>query len=125
MGFDLFQSRRGYNERCAWWTRNENDDLPPNEITMRRNPNGYFMAREENPETKRENSIYNTYMVEKTTIIIKTPDNINGIRQKDVVSFRGEYWVVVSVQKTKARIQQSEMADDQNRSHYWYLELRK
>lgn len=125
MGFDEFQSRRGYNEECVWWSRNEDDDIDVNDLILKRVPSGYFMAKEESPESNRENTIYNTFSLEKTLITIKTPDNIYGIKQKDLVLFRGEKWFVVSIQKIKARLQQSEFANDKNRSHFWYLELRK
>lgn len=137
MGYDLFQSRRNYNERCAWWGRDERDEeytdeeleaaLVSNadELIMKRVPSGYFMAKQENPESKRENTIYNIYMTEKTTVTLKTPDDVTGIKNKDIVLYRGEKWFVVSVQKILARIQQSEYATDHNCSHYWYIELRK
>jgi hypothetical protein len=125
MGFDLFQSRRNYNEQCVWWSRNESDDYDSDELVMNRVPSGYFMAKEENPESIRDNNINGTFMFERSTITIKTPDNIYGMKSKDLVKFRGEKWIVVSVQKIKARTQQSEFATDRNRSHYWFIELRR
>lgn len=136
MSFDLFQSRRNYNEKCVWWSRDERneyleDDLGnieisnSDELIMRRTPSGYFMAKQENAVMKRENTLYNIYSTEKTTTTVKTPDNVEGIKQKDLVLFRGEKWIVAGVQKVQARVQQREFASDKNCSHYYYIELRK
>ena len=125
MGFNLFQSRRGYNEWCKWWSRNEDDDFSVDELVMNRVPSGHFMAREENPETSRDNILAGVFSVERNTITIRTPDDIYGIKAKDIVLFRGEKWFVVSIQKIKARAQQSEYTSDRNRSHYWFIELRR
>lgn len=125
MAYDLFQSRRGYNEKCAWWNKEQGDDYESDEIIMKRVPEGYFMAKQENPFSQRENSIYNTYLLDKSTVTIKTPDNVEGIQQGSIVLFRNEKWIVVSFQTIQSKVQQSEFACDTNRSHYTFIELRK
>ena len=50
------------------------------------------MAREENPETSRDNILAGVFSVERNTITIRTPDDIYGIKAKDIVLFRGEKW---------------------------------
>lgn len=125
MSFDLFQSRRNYNEPCKWWVRNESDDYTDDQLIHNRIPSGTFMAKEVSAETERDNPIANAWLLQRSGITIKTPDNIMGIGAEDIVFYAGEYWIVVSVQKVKARMQQSQFASDKNCSHYWYIELRR
>ena len=125
MSFDLFQSRRNYNEPCKWWSRNESDEFTEDELVMKRIPTGSFMAKEVSPETERDNPIANSWLLQRSGTTIKTPDDIYGIVSQDLVWYQGEKWIVVSVQKIKARIQQTQFATDRYCSHYWYIELRK
>ena len=125
MGFDLMQSRNTYNEHCKWWARNEADMYTSDELIMNRVPSGHFQAKEINPELKQNRIVGNTFMFDRTNITIKSPDNLENIKNNDLILFRGEKWIVSSVQKTKARAQRTFFALDKNVSHYWYLELRK
>ena len=125
MAFDLFQSRNTYTETCKWWTRNEDDEYTSDELIMNRVASGHFQAKEINPESKQNRIVGNAFMFDKTTITIKSPDNLGRIKNNDIVQFRGEKWIVVSVQKTKARAQRTFFALDKNVSHFWYIELRK
>lgn len=125
MGFDLFQSRREYNEFCKWWSRNESDEFSSDELIMKRIPTGMFLAKEVSSENKQSDIISDSFMFDKTTITIKSPDNLNGLKQHDLILFRGEKWFVVTVQKSKAKIQNTFFANDKNCSHFWYIELRK
>lgn len=123
--FDLFQSRRGYNEYCKWWSQNESEEISFDKLVSKRVPSGCFYAKEVNPETSQNAIIGGTFMFDKTTITIKTPDNVLGIKNNDIVLFRGEKWIVIDVQKRQSHLQQSEFANDENVSHYWYISLRK
>ena len=125
MSFDPFQNRRNYNEPCKWWSRNETDDYNSDVLIMERLPSAIFMAKEVTPEMERNNPIANLWLINRTGTTIKTPDNVYGIKSEDIVEYQGEKWFVASVQKIKARMQQTEFATDKNCSHYWYIELRK
>lgn len=125
MSFDLFQSRRNYNEPCKWWNEDARDKFDPDELIYNRIATGTFMAKEVSPETERNNPVINTWLINRSGTTIKTPDNIDGIKSECLVWYQGELWVVVDVQKVKARIQQTQFATDKNCSHYWYIELRK
>ena len=131
MGFDLFQSRRNFNERCEWWSRNESEDLDDNELVYKQLPSGSFFAKEENAEAEDDNLIGGIIMVDRTTVTIKSPDDLRALVKKYVmknrvlVKYQGDLWRVQAVQKRKARIQNSEFADADNVSHYWYLTLIK
>ena len=123
--FDLFQSRATYNEPCKWWTRDERDKYTSDELIMRRIPSGVFVAKEVTAEQRQDMIISGTFLFDRSNITIKSPDNLNGIKQDDIVLFRNEKWLVVNVQKTKSKTQNTYFADSKNCSHYWYLELRK
>ena len=125
MSFDPFQSRRNYNEPCKWWSRNETDDYESDVLIMKRIPTGTFMAKEVSPETERDNPIANAWLLHRSGVTIKSPDNLWGISADDLILYQGEKWIVVSVQKIKARMQQTQFASDRHCSHYWYIELRK
>lgn len=126
MNFDPFQSRRNYNEVCHWWSRDMREQFDPDELIYKRIPsNGVFMAKEVSPETERNNPIANAWLLNRSGVTIKTPDNVAGLKSEDLVLYQGEKWIVTNVQKIKARIQQTEFATDKYCSHYWYIELRK
>ena len=125
MSFDLFQSRRNYNEPCKWWNRDMRDKYDPDELVHKRVPTGTFMAKEVSAETERNNPVANTWLLNRTGTTIKTPDDVFGIQSECLVWYQGELWLVVDVQKIKARIQQTQFATDKHCSHYWYIELRK
>ena len=123
--FDLFQSRRNYNEPCKWWSRNESEDNSSDELIMKRIPTGTFMAKEITAENMQNTQIGNTFMFDRTNITIQTPDDVYGIKNNDLVLYQDEKWIVINVSKRKARMQQSQFASDRYCSHYWYIELRK
>lgn len=123
--FDLFQSRRTYNEPCKWWSRDERDQNESDELVMKRIPSGSFFAKETNPVSDQNTIIGGTVMFDKSTVTIKTPDNVVGLKNNDIVSYRGEKWMVVSVQTRLARNQNTYFAKNELCSHYTYIELRK
>lgn len=122
---DIFQSRRDYNEPCKWWSRDENDDNEANALIMKRVPTGIFMAKEVGAEQLRNQVIFDSFMFGQGSVTIKSPDNLTGIKANDLVEYQDEKWLVINVQKIKAKKQNSYYAKDTNCSHYWFLELRK
>ena len=126
MPLDIYNSRATYNDKCTWWSRNENEeDIDLDELVMKRVPTGSFMAKEVSPLRKQDAQIGGVFEIEKHAITIKSPDNLSNISEKDLVRFRGEMWRVASVQRSKARNQNTFFASDKDCSHYWYLELSK
>ena len=125
MSFDLFQSRAGYEELCRWWARDERDQNTPDERIMERVPSGSFMAREVAPENYQDNVIGGMFMIDRTTVTIKSSDDLKRIKSEDLVEYQGEKWIVVTVQRSKAKKQNTMFACDKDCSHFWYLELRK
>ena len=126
MPLDFYNSRATYNEKCQWWSRNEDDDdIDLDELVMKRVATGSFMAKEVAPLRKQDAQIGGVFEVERHFTTIKSPDNLSTIREKDIVKFRGALWRVSSVQRSKARNQNTFFAKDKDCSHYWYLELSK
>ena len=125
MSIDIYNSRSTYHERCKWWKRNENDDYSSDELIMKRIPSGTFSAKEVAPLHKQDSRIAGVFILENQRITIKSPDNLEDISEKDLIEFRGEKWMVASVQRSKARNQNTFFGKDKYCSHYWYLELRK
>lgn len=122
---DLRQSRKGYRERCRWWTRTEDDEDTPDELIMKRIPSGEFMAREENPESLRNNIVGGVFLIDNTHVTIKSPDNLEAIKSEDIVEYMGQKWRVTSVQRTKSQVRNTDFGSINNYQHYWYVELRK
>lgn len=135
---DMFRSRRTYNERCRWWSRNEqeNDTTITNgfdnvivgnseELIMKKAPSGYFYAKEVSSESHSDLIVAGMYRVDKIIVTIATPDDLTGIKQNDYVEYQGKMWVVENFQTKKFRIQSSEFATADKVSHDWYLTLRR
>lgn len=125
MPFDFYNSRATYNEKCRFWHRNENDEVDPDELRIKRVADGSFLAKEVAPLRTQNIQVGGVFMFEKDTITIKSPDNLSGIKSEDLVEFRGEMWRVIDVQMSKSRNQNTFYGKDSKCSHYWYLELRK
>lgn len=134
MSFDLFQSRRNMNEYCRWWLRNESEEEEEDKLIYKRVPAGYFYAVEVTAEVQDDNMIGGVFMADKTSVTIKSSDDLSNIynynenediRNKVIVEYQGQLWRVDNVQKRKARIQNSEFANPELVSHYWYLSLIK
>lgn len=132
MSFDIFQSRRNANEECRWWIRNDNEEIDEDELVYKRVPRGTFCAEEVTAEVQNDNSIAGVYMADKTSVTLKSPDDLTDmyvqtqdITNKALVEYQGEIWRVEDVQKKKARIQNSEFGKVSTISHFWFLSLIK
>ena len=125
MSFDLFQSRRNYNEHCRWWSRNEDDEHESNELISKRVANGTFCAKEMSAIQLMNMNLGGSFRIDSTHTTIKSPDNLEGIKADDLVEYPGELWRVDDIQKSKARMQNTYYANDSKCSHFWYISLRK
>ena len=90
MGFDFTQNRRNCNEFCKWWSRNEGDENLADEIIMKRIPTGQFWAEEITGETVQNTQVGNTFMFDRFNVTIRSPDNILGIKNNDLVLYQEE-----------------------------------
>lgn len=122
---DLAQSTRGYNIFCRWWSHDEREQFELDEMIYKRTPSGAFWAKEVAPESMRGNIVGGVFMIDSSRTTIRSPDNCMGLKSEDIVEYQGELWIVVSVQKGKAKHANTMYAADKNCSHFWYIELRK
>lgn len=131
MAFDLFQSRRNCHERCLWWVRNESDDYESDELVYKRIPDGMFYAKEVSAETTDNNIIGGVAMIDRSNVTIESADDLMDIQRyvlnkiNVMVKYQDDFWRVESMQRRKSKIQNSEFANSNNVSHYWYLNLVK
>lgn len=125
MGIDIFQSRRNFNERCRWWSRNEDDRYEPSDLISKRVASGQFWAKEMSAMQLMNTNLGNAFRIDSEHTTIKTPDDLDGIKADDIVEYQGDLWRVDDVQKTKARMQNTQYAEDRKCSHFWYISLRR
>lgn len=76
MSYDIGQSRNNYNEYCSYWNRDERDIYDTDEYVYKRIPTGHFWAKEITPEVDQDNIIDGAFNFEKTTVTIKSVDNL-------------------------------------------------
>jgi len=121
MPYDSNVSHRGYNEKCKLWKRIKNS------FDFEGAPDDVFYAKEESEKSQDRDYFMGNSRVfmERDTILIKTPDNLFGIKTDDCVEYQGEKWFVVSAKREKVRNQQSELTSVSHVSYFWYLSLRK
>ena len=124
-GFDMFQSRRDYNETCRWWERNDDSDIPLSDLVAKRVPSGSFSAKEVTAEQLMRSVLAGVFRIDSTHITIKSPDDLEGISADCAVEYRGEMWMVSNVQRSVARRQNTYFAKPDRCSHFWYIELRR
>ena len=99
---DVFLSRRTNFEECEYWLRNTNAD--PNELVYQtRRSNGIFDAKISNPETFGNDVVGGVFMFDTKNLMIETYDDISEIKPNDVVSFKGDFYMVSQIQKYPIR----------------------
>ena len=133
-------SRRDCHELCKWWSRNENDILnvpsdvpinadeqviPDDALIMKRPPNGTFWAKELTSEVYDNGTIGDSFMFDRSTVTIRTPDNVIGLKNNCIVEYQGEKWFVVSVQRKNIRNGMTEFAPENSVPHFFYIQLRR
>ena len=103
---DLFTSRRTCYEQCYYWNYEKNKDVVDREELCRKvEPTGMFSAKEYNEESENYNVINNAFMFDRTSISLKTYDDISEMENKDIVKYDNRIWSVVSIRKKKLRRQ--------------------
>ena len=122
----LWASRRDCHEECTWWSRNEEVGEEVNdELIMKRQPSGTFYAKEYSPEYYDGNNFAGSFRVDRTTVTLRTPDDISGIKNDDIVKYQGVKWIVTSVQRKNVRNGMTEFTYEDNVPHFYYIQLRR
>ena len=103
---ELFTSRRGCFNKFYFWSQEKNKDIVKREeITRKRSPGGFFMAKEVGDEEKTHQTINNAFVFEQKTVRLKTYDDISNIAHDDIVKYDGRIWSVSSLRRKKVKRQ--------------------
>lgn len=118
---DIYESRRTYYKKCAYYTRDiKNYEL--SEYVLNNKPDGYFYAKESQNRNNRQSPINNAFVFSADNTVIETRDDIDNIKAGCVVVFRGYNWYVDSVQM-EIHNKESEFSNEIHATYY--LSLRK
>ena len=125
MGLDVWVSHKGYNEYCKWWERDEDDENDSDELIMKREPSGFFYAKEQVAESADSSIIGGKFLLDRNRITIKTRDNVQGIKNNCLVLFQNEVWIVDVVQRKHLRSGNTEFAKEEDATNIWFIQMRK
>lgn len=115
MGVDIYASRRSYYEKCLWYERDESAD--PRNLVAVKEPSGVFYASEANAEYAQDQLKAGAFMVDSSTVTLKTNDSVDGMKTEDLVEYSGRIWIVDGVQRVK-RKKRSEFSREPQYSSY-------
>lgn len=97
---NVYASRRGAYEKCAWLRRDEAESRDPEWASK---PTGVFYATEEAPEYGQDSRIMETFMADSSTITLRTSDDVGDLGTEDIVRYDERDWLVTSVQRRKVK----------------------
>lgn len=109
--FDLWGSRRTSFERCEWYQRNEKATRDLSKIVFNDKPSAVFYAKEANSATYQKQDLGGVFLADESIVMIETNDTLDGIKGGDKVKFRGNLWMVTSVQQTESHKQTQFISD--------------
>jgi len=95
------------------------------ELVMKRQPSGYFCAKEYSPEYYDNSVVGGAFMVDRATITIRTPDDVEGLKNNCIVEYQDDKWIVVSVQRKNVRNGMTEFAREKNVPHFFIIQMRR
>lgn len=95
------------------------------ELIMQRQPSGYFMAKEISAETYDSGIIGGAFRHDRSTVTIRTPENVIGLKNDCLVKYQDDVWRVVSVQRRNIRNGMTEFAIEDEVPHFFYIQLRR
>lgn len=99
MAIDIYHSRRKTPFFCKYWHRDEKATKDLSKLIYETKPAGFFYAKEVNSFNYQQSQAAGVFMYDKTTIQLYTEDEIEDLKQNDIVSFRDATWFVVDIQK--------------------------
>lgn len=120
---ELFTSRRGCFNKCYFWSQEDNKDIVKREeITRKRSPGGFFMAKEIEDEEATHFAVNNAIVFERKSVRLKTYDDISTMKHDDIVKYDGDIWTVSSLRRKKVR-RQSQYGRET--PYIYFIDLRK
>ena len=120
MSVDIYNTRRGYFNKCKWYARDE-DTGESNEIIISRPANGIFYAKEIAAQTSQDKVINGMFLFDQDTITIESQDSLTGIKRGCLVEYNGKIWHLINVQESIVKKQRE---FTHKTSATWYLQLR-
>ena len=102
---DLKTSRRDYFLHCSYWSQNEADYIPNNEIIHLKDPTGYFYAKELNSYYTSSQVLSGLFMAESITVTIETRDNVSDLKRNDLVVIDDKVYRVDTIQSSPIKKQ--------------------
>ena len=105
---DLYTGRRDSFLECEFWSVDERELIPADQICHTRIPTGMFYAKEANSYSTENQIIESAFMAEQRTITLETSDNIKSpvaLKRNDIVRFNDEIYRVDRLQITPVRKQ--------------------
>lgn len=115
MGVDIYASRRSCYEKCLWYERDESAD--PRDLVSAKEPSGVFYASEANAEYGQDQVRAGAFMVDSSTVTLKTNDSVDGMKTQDFVAYSGRIWLIEGIQRRK-RKKRSEFSREPQYSSY-------
>ena len=97
---NIYASRRGIYEKCAWLQRDEAKSRDPEWASK---PTGVFYATEEAPESGSDSRFADTFVAGESSITLRTTDDVGEMAPEDVVRYDFRDWLVTSVQRRKVK----------------------
>ncbi len=122
---DLCMGRRTSFLECEFWSVDERDLIPADQICHTRIPTGMFFAKEINSYSTENQIIESSFMAEQKTVTLETHDNIKTpvpLKRNDIVKFNDEVYRVDKLQVNPVRKQNQYMQI--NNSNITYITLR-
>ena len=97
---DIYHSRRNNYTECEYWVRDERDAIgSPQEWILKNKSNGTFFAKTVSNKVNQQNQIQGVWMLDSNFRTIESDDHIEGIKRGCIVKYRGELYMVESVQE--------------------------
>ena len=93
---DIYHSRRTRYRKCYYWLRD--NDEPVEYLIHNVAPSGMFYAIEDNAIAYQNNNVTGNMLFDRNSVVLKTDDDIEDIRQNCVIKYKNLTWFVNDVQ---------------------------
>lgn len=112
---DIYHSRRTRYRKCSYWLRD--DDKPVEYLIHNAAPSGIFYAIEDNAIAYQNNVVNGNALFDRNSVVLKTDDDVDNIKQNCVIKYNKEIWFVNDVQK-HLHIKETAIGNQQHATTY-------
>lgn len=96
---DLWTSRRKKFVKCTYYSKIEDENYVPNNTLIHNMiPSGCFNAEIKGTATLSSQFERETFVMPLRTMTIETEDNVENLRENDIIICRGKTWKVDDIQ---------------------------